>query len=193
MRNVVRWVVLASVVSAGHVGCGGAAANQPAGSMSAGPMPAGGDWSGVYYSDWGRLEMQRTGDTVVGEFRSDTKTGRISGTANGNLLTFQFTQNDETIPARPRTFQGAGQFKYYIDDNGDHKLQGSWGFGAEVDDGGPWNATRSRRAAFQFLTTGGARRSHGPDTVGAEGGEGTGETAQPEPPPVEETDDLGDL
>lgn len=173
------------------LGCGGGSANMPAGNMSAGPMPAGGEWSGVYYSDWGRLEMQQTGDTVVGEFRSDTKKGRISGRVNGSLLTFQFTQNDDTIPGRSRTFQGSGQFKYYIDDNGDHKLQGTWGFASSYDDGGPWNASRSRRSQFQFLTSGGARRGPAeeptPTEAPAEGGEGT---AQPD---AQETDALGDL
>lgn len=173
-------------------GCGGASSNMPT-NMSAGPMPAGGEWSGVYYSDWGRLEMQQTGDTVVGEFRSDTKKGRISGRVNGSLLTFQFTQNDDTIPGRSRTFQGSGQFKYFIDDNGDHKLRGTWGFASSYDDGGPWNASRSRRSQFQFLTTGGARRAPaGSEEASPPPAEGTGE-GQDAPPPAEESDALGDL
>ncbi len=188
MRNPLRLVLLSILA-----GCGGAAANS-AGSMSAGPMPAGGEWSGVYYSDWGRLEMQQTGDTVVGEFRAENKRGNLSGTVNGSLLTFTFRQNDETIPSRPRTFQGSGQFSYYIDELGDHKIRGSWGYGAAYDDGGPWNGSRSRRSQFQFLTTGGARRTDVEgDTAGGEGGEGGegGTEAPPEEPPP--TDDLGDL
>jgi hypothetical protein len=186
MKTIAQWIGLLGIA------CGGASSNMPAGSMSAGPMPAGGDWTGVYYSDWGRLEMQRTGDTVVGEFRSDTKKGRISGTVNGRLLTFTFTQNDETIPGRARMFQGSGQFRYYIDQNGDHKLQGTWGYQASYDDGGPWNASRSRRTHFQFLSSGGGRRSNeAPQGEAAPAqGEGTGETAAP----AEETNDaLGDL
>lgn len=121
--------------------CGGGAAT---GSFTPGPMPRGGDWTGVYFSDWGRMELTRTGDSIVGTFRSDVKNGRLSGTANGNLLRFTWEQRDNTIEGRPRTVTGGGVFQYVLDANGEHHLNGTWGYEAAVEGGGTWNAMRGR-------------------------------------------------
>lgn len=154
--------------------CGGGAA---AGAFEPASMPRGGDWTGTYFSDWGRLELARTGDTVVGTFRSDIKHGRLSGSVNGNVLRFAWTQLDERIGGRTRELEGSGQFRYTVDENGEHHLEGTWGYRGEISGAGVWNASKSR-----------TRRRPGAQQQGEETGEtgdtgdvGTGETGTGQP------------
>jgi len=147
--------------------CGGGAAN---GAFTPGALPQGGDWTGIYFSDWGRLELQRNGDTVVGTFTSDIKRGRLSGSVHGNILRFTWTQQDDRIIGRPRAMNGSGVFQYYVDDNGEHHLRGTWGYEASIDDGGEWNAAKSRTRL---------RPRPQPQPTGEEGGGGPGEESSP--------------
>ncbi|MBI2895869.1 MAG: hypothetical protein HYY06_20090 [Deltaproteobacteria bacterium] len=134
-----KWIIALATVALSA--CGGGSAN---GSFTPGPLPRGGDWTGVYFSDWGRMELTRTGDSVVGSFRGDAKSGHLSGTVNGNILRFTWQQDDNTIGGRPRTVTGGGVFQYVLDANGEAHLNGTWGYEAAVEGGGVWNATRGR-------------------------------------------------
>jgi hypothetical protein len=147
------------------VGCGGSSAN---GSFTPGPLPHGADWTGVYFSDWGRMELTRTGDSVVGTFTSDTKRGHLSGTVNGDILHFTWSQEDNTIIGRPRTITGSGVFQYYIEDD-EHHLRGTWGYEGAVEGGGTWDAVRGRgRPASRTQALPSTEDQNPPDESGGE-------------------------
>jgi len=169
---VARLALVIAVMSLG-VACGGGGAQ---GAFDPASMPQGGDWTGTYFSDWGTLELQRTGDTVVGSFRSDIKHGRLSGSVNGNVLRFSWSQIDDRIVGRSRTIEGSGQFQYTVDDNGEHHLAGTWGYGADISGAGVWNASKSRTRRRPRVETEGSGSEEG-DTGSESGGEEqTGET-----------------
>lgn len=136
---VARLALVVAVV--GVAACGGGGAQ---GAFTPASMPQGGDWTGTYFSDWGTLELGRTGDSIVGTFRSDIKHGRLSGSVNGNVLRFHWNQDDDRIVGRTRSLEGSGQFQYTVDENGEHHLTGTWGYGADISGGGLWNAQKSR-------------------------------------------------
>jgi hypothetical protein len=157
-------------------------------------MPQGGDWTGVYFSDWGRLELSRTGDTVVGTFQSDIKRGRLSGSVNGNVLRFTWTQQDDRIVGRTRTLDGSGQFQYTIDENGEHHLAGTWGYGADISGAGVWNAAKSRSRVRPRVNPNQMPGGEGEDGSGGEEGSGdSGDTGSGGDDGGEAPDALDDL
>ena len=176
---VARLALIGAVL--GLVACGGGGAQ---GAFDPASMPQGGDWTGDYFSDWGRLELQRTGDTVVGTYRSDIKHGRLSGSVNGNVLRFTWNQQDERIVGHARSLEGAGQFQYVVDENGEHHLNGTWGYNSDVSGAGVWNAnkSRARRRPRVDPNVNGTGDTSG-DSGGEEqtGGDSGGEDTQPAP------------
>jgi hypothetical protein len=174
---VARVAVVLAVI--GLAACGGSAG----GAFRPAAMPRGGDWTGTYFSDWGRLEMARTGDTVVGTFLSDIKHGRLSGSVNGDVMRFTWTQLDERIGGRASAVEGGGQFRYVVDANGEHHLEGTWGYAGEVSGGGVWNASKSRsRVRPRVGGTPGSEQGEGSGTESG-GEEQTGGQPQPQPQP----------
>ncbi|MBK8173261.1 MAG: hypothetical protein IPK60_23405 [Sandaracinaceae bacterium] len=123
--------------------CGGGSGNRA--SVTPGPMPTGGSFSGVWFSpQYGRLDMVQTGASIVGEYTKDERHGRIEGTAQGNVMRFQWTESRELIVGRPTVTRGRGYFQYVVDGN-EVKLVGQWGHDNDEVGGGPWNAVRSGR------------------------------------------------
>lgn len=134
----------ALIFSAGLViaGCGGGGVNVPEG-----PMPEGGSFTGVWHSpQYGRMQMVQTGNNVIGEYVKDERTGRIQGTARGNVLRFEWTEERELVAGRPVVTRGLGYFRYSIGEDGDHYITGEWGIDDNRSGGGEWNAVRDRRA-----------------------------------------------
>lgn len=124
-------------------GCGGSGGSRA--SVTAGNMPQGGTFSGVWFSpQYGRLDMVQTGASIVGEYTKDERHGRIEGTAQGDLMRFQWTESRELIIGRPTITRGRGYFRYVVDGN-EVKLVGEWGHENNEIGGGPWNAVRSGR------------------------------------------------
>jgi hypothetical protein len=174
-------------------GCGGGGVNIPEG-----PMPDGGSFTGVWHSpQYGEMQLVQTGSAVVGEYTKDERHGRIQGTAQGNVLRFEWSEERELEAGHPVTTRGRGYFRSAIGDDGDHYIQGEWGNDNNVTGGGPWNAVRDRRRQPTLAsdgTSGGATESNveafdtADDSAGSsagssdEGGSGGGDDL-----------DLGDL
>ncbi len=134
MRTTFRAIVLFSLLPL--AACGGGMS-----SRSAGPMPQGGTFTGVWFSpQYGEMNMVQTGNAVVGEYHKDERAGRIQGTANGNLMRFEWTEERELVGGLPQTTRGRGYFHYLIDDSGKHNLLGEWGIDDSDSGGGDWNA-----------------------------------------------------
>jgi len=109
-------------------------------------MPEGGTFTGVYHSpQYGEMQLVQTGDQVVGEYTKDEREGRINGTAEGNVLHFDWTESRKLVANRPTVTKGKGYFQYIVDAaNDDHVLKGEWGLGDDETGGGPWNAWKSK-------------------------------------------------
>ncbi len=180
-------VVLAML---GLTACGGGVQ----GAFTPAPMPAGGDWTGTYFSDWGRLEMVQNGDTIVGEYRSDIKHGRISGTVNGNVFRFTWNQRDDRIIGHSRALEGSGQFQYLVGDNGETTLNGTWGYGSNVAGGGVWNAQKSRSRARPRIgednSTPAGTNEGGEEQTGNDTGSDSGDSSSDDSAGGDSLDDL---
>lgn len=139
------------------VGCGG---SKPGGLRPA-PMPAGGNFSGVYQSpQYGEINLMTTGNSVVGDYKKDERSGRITGTAEGDLMTFEWVEYRTLVAGKPLETRGKGYFRYVIDpSSGEHMLKGEWGLGDDYSGGGPWEAWKSKRQPPRF--SGGSKNAEG--------------------------------
>ena len=158
--------------------------------MNAGPMPRGGSFTGVWFSpQYGRLDMRQEGQSVIGEYAKDERTGRIQGIARGRVMRFQWTEKRELVSGMPRKTTGRGYFEYILDSDGDHKLRGEWGHDRAETGGGPWNAVKSKkslpRLSFDSDSSEDAEEGDSELSEAEEGDDGTDNG--------EELDDLSDL
>lgn len=171
MRTISAMVLGAALSLVG--GCGGPGVNIPQG-----PMPQGGSFTGVWHSpQYGEMHMVQTGAQVIGEYTKDERRGRIQGTAQGNVLRFEWTEQREMVSGVPVTTRGRGYFVYAIDDAGDHVVQGRWGVDNDNNSGGEWNAARDRRRQPSLSSGGSGSRDDSDveefDSAGG-GSEGSG-------------------
>lgn len=94
------------------------------------PMPSA-DFSGNWYSSWGRMNLQQKGKHVHGTYKG-FRIGSVSGDIQGNLFKFKWTQ------VAPRMF-GRG---YLLMSADGRKLDGKWGYKKNYFNGGRWTASR---------------------------------------------------
>ena len=140
MRSALGLVITLVVGLA--VGCGGSGNA----SIKPGKMPENGSFSGVYFSpQYGEMHLVQNGNAVVGKFKKDERSGKIQGEADGDVLSFEWTELKAMVSNRPQETRGHGYFRYVVDaSNGDHVLKGRWGLAESDTDGGEWNAYKSR-------------------------------------------------
>lgn len=150
-------------------GCGGDGIRHA--NVSPGVMPAGQTFTGVWHSpQYGEMHMQQTGAQVIGEYTQDERRGRIQGTAHGDLLRFEWSDERELVGGRPTTTRGHGYFQFQIGADGDSYIVGEWGHDANETGGGPWRAARDRRRQPHVgaSTTGGSTTGTGASGDGLE-------------------------
>lgn len=97
------------------VGCGGGGHGPKVASVKPGEMPIGGDWTGVYYDQlYGNLHLVLEGDLATGRWRRDSGEawGELSGTVDGNLLRYEWTENRIGMVGPSATTRGRGYFVY---------------------------------------------------------------------------------
>lgn len=110
-----------------------------------GAMPENHSFNGVYQSPQvGEIHLIQTGDSVVGRYEYDRgschATGRLEGTANGNVLHFNFTESQREC-GRLAPITGRGFFLYHVESMGEvtrGRLFGRWGYGQNEEGGGNW-------------------------------------------------------
>jgi hypothetical protein len=140
-------------------------------------MPQGGSFSGVWHSpQYGEMQMVQTGQSVLGEYTKDERTGRVQGTVRGNVMRFEWSEQREMVAGRPVTTRGRGYFRYAIGEDGDHYIRGEWGVDANMTGGGEWNAVRDRRrqpTLHQGGASDGEDRVQEFDTAGGDSGGGS--------------------
>jgi hypothetical protein len=162
MRSPIRTLVMSAVFAMVAAGCGGAGGRV---ALTPGAMPEGGEFGGVWNSpQYGRMDMVQTGSTIVGEYTKNERSGRLEGTAQGDLMRFTWTERRELVAGVPRVNRGRGYFRIVKDAEG-FKLLGEWGHDDSETGGGPWNAVRTRWRP---------RLSGGSDGEGDSGGDDAG-------------------
>lgn len=127
---------------------GGGSAN-----VSPGAMPTNGSFTGVWFSpQYGEMHMLQQGANVIGEYRKDEREGRIQGTAQGDLLRFEWTEERMLVQGRPTITRGRGYFQYRVGDDDRHNILGEWGIDDDETGGGEWNAYRLRNRRPELST-----------------------------------------
>lgn len=107
------------------------------------PMPEGADFEGVWFSpQYKHMYLTQSGDEVKGIYSYQTG-GRLTGQVEGNLLTFEWTDPGSKEKAQ-RPMEGRGYLKL-VEENGEKKLEGEWGYGEKRTGAGPWTAEYIRR------------------------------------------------
>jgi hypothetical protein len=114
-------------VAAASVSCGGSSgASAKFANVKAGEMPEGESWDGVYYNPvYGYLHLVPQGDNIIGRWkRTDSSHwGELSGTAEGNVFRFTWTEHRYGAFGPSGEVRGAGVFVYYIPKKaGEHKV-----------------------------------------------------------------------
>jgi len=102
------------------------------------PLPGDANFQGVWYSpQFERMFLRQDGDEVTGLFTYE-RGGRIEGTADGNVLTFEWTDAGSKETAT-RQMSGRGYFQL-VQSEEKLELTGKWGYDESRTDGGPWEA-----------------------------------------------------
>jgi hypothetical protein len=149
-RPVLNALSLSLVLSlAGAVsGCGPSAGEVKHANVKAGSLPEGGEWNGVYFSTrFGYLHLVSDNRSANGAWRtaSGDAWGEMSGTCEGDLLKYEWTERKIGAIGADATRKGHGYFKYTIPTPGEpHKIVGEWGLG-DSDAGNPWDAVKQIR------------------------------------------------
>ena len=120
-------------------------------------MPSGGNFDGVYQSDFGRLELTVQQDgRVTGLYEDENHSGRLEGTVEDNLLSFEWRQWNYEMRGKIRETRGKGIFQYILETHESAKtkdytrLAGWWGYtGGQLNN--RWNAVKLSARAQKRL------------------------------------------
>jgi len=148
MNRLQRWcgagvaLVLAGACAGLGAGCGGHGAAFPG--VTAGPMPADQTWPGVYYNPvYGNLHLTEQDNSVVGRWRRTDSShwGELSGTVEGNLLRFKWTEHTYGSVGPAADLRGNGIFVYKIGQNDVPELDGKYAL-EDRDETGDWHCVK---------------------------------------------------
>jgi len=108
-------------------GCGSRGATFP--EFKAGAMPAEQTWAGVYYNPvYGNLHLTAQDTNIVGRWkRTDSSHwGELSGTVEGNLLRFKWTEHTYGTVGPAADLHGNGVFLFKMGQNDIPELDGEY-------------------------------------------------------------------
>jgi hypothetical protein len=149
-RQVLSSLSLSLVISLAGVlsACGPGGPEVKHANAKAGSLPEGGAWNGVYFStQFGYLHLVSDNRSANGAWRtaSGDAWGEMSGTIEGDLLKYEWTERKIGAIGADATKKGHGYFRYTIPNPGEpHKIVGEWGLG-DSDAGNPWEAVKQIR------------------------------------------------
>lgn len=116
-----------------------------------GSRPGGVDFAGLWYSpQFEHMYLRQDGDEVTGIYTYQTG-GRLTGTVEGDLLTFEWNEPGSKETA-VRQMSGHG-FLQIDRRNGEIKLVGEWGYREDYRGAGPWEAEYVRALEADDPTT----------------------------------------
>lgn len=135
-------LIVASAGGALAAGCGGHGATFPG--VKAGEMPADQSWVGVYYNPvYGNLHLTEQDNTIVGRWkRTDASHwGELSGTVEGNVLRFKWTEHAYGAVGPAADMHGNGVFVYKMGQNDIPELSGQYAL-EESDQTADWHCIK---------------------------------------------------
>lgn len=101
-------------------------------------MPGDYDFEGVWYSEqFEHMYLQQDGDQIEGVY-AYRDGGRLEGEVDGNLLVFEWEEPGDKERAR-RSLEGRGYLQL-VEEGGEPRLEGEWGYNEQVTGAGPWEA-----------------------------------------------------
>lgn len=103
------------------------------------PLPEGKNFTGLWYSpQFEHMYLVQSGDVVRGVY-AYREGGQLEGTVSGNVLTFRWHDPGSREHAR-RAMLGQGYLQLIVDEEGQARLVGEWGYGDNKTGAGPWEA-----------------------------------------------------
>lgn len=163
-------------------GCSGGPGAPKLANVKAGEMPSGGDWTGVYYSQFiGYIHLITQGSTVSGKWIRPVKDrwGELHGETDGNLLKFSYTEYTVGAVGPNSSHSGKGYFLYTRPEgtNVDDVIDGQ--IGKDQDEvGDAVNAVKQRNVTPDLDSIGGT----GATDIGGGDWDKNGESGAPEKP-----------
>lgn len=138
--------------------CGGGSRNaaQMNTQIQDAPMPEGGEWAGVWFTNWGEMTIEVDGSSVVGQFcdEDNNRYGRLEGTARGGVLRLHWRTSDVSMGNVPRTTEGSAIVAFSFVQQGEtqgSRFEGTWGFNRSNAGGGPLRGDRSGHRSDRFV------------------------------------------
>lgn len=152
MRAILKVAILVLVAAS----CSGSGGNRMNTEINRGPMPEGGQWAGIWFTNWGEMTVSIQGSSVVGEFCQEERNrfGRLEGTTQGNVMSFHWITTDVTMAGASRQTEGSSivQFSFIAaGENQSMHMEGTWGYERSNADGGVLSGNRSPQRSQQFL------------------------------------------
>ena len=145
-----RTLLLACAVAVSPMammGCGESGGVKSA-NITPGNMPDGESWTGVYFHPvFGNLHMVEQDTNVIAKWMRTDKSawGRLSGTKNGNVLHFQWSETKYGMVGPSATSTGRGYFVYKMGkEGGIAELDGQYGLGQD-EAGSDWHCVKQQR------------------------------------------------
>lgn len=147
LRTIAKLIVGLSLLLP-LVAVGGCAKPEPkAVDLTPRSLPDGAEWRGVYYSQvYGSLHLIEDGGQILGKWRTDAGDawGELTGKADGDVLTYDWTEHKIGMIGPSANSSGKGFFRYTRPDNGDlDEIAGEWGLGEKMT-GNKWVAVLQR-------------------------------------------------
>ena len=109
-------------------------------------MPDGESWTGVYFHPvYGNLHMMEQDNNVIAKWQRTDKSawGRLSGTKNGNVLHFQWSERRYGMVGPSAETKGRGYFVYKIGKESIAELDGQYGMDQD-EIGSEWHCVKQQ-------------------------------------------------
>jgi hypothetical protein len=113
----------------------------------AGPMPEGEEWTGVYYNPvYGYAHILDRDGKIWGRYKwaNQSRWGEISGTTDGNVVHFDWTEYDTSPVAPGESRKGKGYWVYKLNKDNLGTLKGEYGLDDNETGGGEWDAIKQK-------------------------------------------------
>ncbi len=139
--------VAALIAAAVLTGCGGA--DVQTNPIKPGQPPENMNWDGVWFSNWGRMELTQNGNQIEGIYEGERKRGQVKGELDGDLLRYEWKEWDLSLRGKPRETSGHGIYQYKLVEEGSNMkehIDGTWGYDKSDMGGGKWSAVKSSKS-----------------------------------------------
>ena len=98
------------------------------------PVVSSGDWAGVWYTDFGRMDLVQNGSNITGQYEDAGYKYTIKGTINGDVFTGTYSEDGNI-----------SDFKFILNDEG-NSFSGTY----DVDTGN-WGGKQDRDPNISYL------------------------------------------